>query len=234
MESLASPGDGGIVDLSHSLENGMQVYPGDPVFHSRSHASVKSDGYAVTHLSFGSHAGTHVDAPSHFFENGKTIDQLPLSTFIGPAVVVDLEGKGEREKITWDDLVPFADQLKPGRIVLLKTGWSRFWGTPKYHDHPFLEKGAAEKIVAKGVKALGVDTLNPDETVINGEGVEGFGVHEVLLGSECVIVENLTNLGAVESGMIVQFIPLRLAGSDGSPIRGRYMNERMQSNKNKK
>ncbi|KAF4598866.1 Cyclase 1 superfamily protein [Pleurotus pulmonarius] len=209
-----------IVDLSHNLENNMQTYPGDPLFRSHPHASIKPDGYAVSRFSMGSHTGTHVDAPSHFIVNGRTIDQIPLSTFVGPVVVVDVTSKKPRGKIEWDsDLAIYADRMSSGVILLIRTGWSRFWGTPGYLDHPYLTREAAERIIATGVRAVGVDSLNPDETVIDGEGEGGFGVHEIILGADGVIVENLTGLEMVKEGMTVQFIPLKLAGSDGSPVR---------------
>ncbi|KDQ28411.1 hypothetical protein PLEOSDRAFT_1041851 [Pleurotus ostreatus PC15] len=180
----------------------MQTYPGDPLFQSYPHASIKPDGYAVSRFSIGSHTGTHVDAPSHFIDNGRTIDQIPLG------------------KIDWDsDLAIYADRMSSGVILLIRTGWSRFWGSPEYLDHPYLTKEAAERIIATGVRAVGVDSLNPDETVIDGEGEGGFAVHEIILGAEGVIVENLTGLELVKEGMTVQFIPLKLAGSDASPVR---------------
>ncbi|KAJ8697186.1 hypothetical protein PTI98_006985 [Pleurotus ostreatus] len=156
----------------------------------------------------------------HFIDNGRTIDQIPLSTFIGPAVVVDITSKKPRAKIDWDsDLAIYADRMSSGVILLIRTGWSRFWGSPEYLDHPYLTKEAAEGIIATGVRAVGVDSLNPDETVIDGEGEGGFAVHEIILGADGVIVENLTGLELVKEGMTVQFIPLKLAGSDASPVR---------------
>ncbi|KAJ6590120.1 putative cyclase [Mycena vulgaris] len=207
-----------IVDLSHSLKPDMQIYPGDPVFSCSSVTSIKEDGYAVRALSMGSHTGTHVDAPSHFFADGKTIEQIPLSTFIGPALVVDLTHKSARETITWQDLAPHAQQMAEDVILLLHTGWSKYWGTKTYLDHPFLERTAAEEIIATGVRVVGVDTLSPDETRLDGTG--SFGAHEVILGAGGVIAENLTNLNAVDGpNYVVHLTPLKIDGSDGSPVR---------------
>lgn len=210
-----------IFDLSHTLHPDVQTYPGDPVFTSHAHASIGKDGYNVHTFSMGSHTGTHVDAPFHFFQDGKTIDQLPLSIFIGTAVVIDLTHKSARQKITWEDLAPYSHRMKVGVILLLRTGWSEHWCTPKYFDHPFLDKKAAERIIMSGVRAVGVDTLNPDETPVDGTETQGgFGVHETILGAGGIIAENLTNLASLgDPDMIVSFVPLNIQGSDGSPVR---------------
>ncbi|KAJ7655601.1 putative cyclase [Mycena polygramma] len=208
-----------IVDLSHSMKPGMQIYPGDPIFSCTCATSVEKDGYSVRSLSMGSHTGTHVDAPSHFFAEGKSIEQIPLRTFIGRALVIDLTNKGPREAINWtDDLAPHASQMAPDVILLLRTGWSQYWCTDKYLEHPFLERAVAEQIIATGVQVVGVDTLSPDETRLDGTG--SFGAHEVILGAGGIIAENLTNLHALDgSEYIVNLVPLNIDGSDGSPVR---------------
>lgn len=157
------------VDLSHKLNSQISVYPGDPPFTCRPHITVENDGCAVKAITIGSHTGTHIDAPAHFIRNAKAIDQIPLSSLIGPALVVDLTYKKARERITWEeDLAPYAPRMNGETMLLLHTGWSAYWGTSKYYDHPYLDRGAAEHIIAAGVRLLGVDTLNPDETPYEG------------------------------------------------------------------
>ena len=204
---------GSLIDLSHRLNSNA----GDPVFTCRPFASIETDGYSVQAISMGSHTGTHVDAPSHFLTEGKTIDQISLSTFVGNGLVIDLPSKGPRQKIVWDDLAAYAGQMK--ERVMLYTGWFKHWCT--YYEHPFLDRDAAERIIAHGIRVLGVDTLNPDETCLDGTmGDGGFGVHEVILGAEGIVAENLTNLNAlIGQDVMVSLIPLNLDGSDGSPIR---------------
>ncbi|TFK45037.1 putative cyclase [Crucibulum laeve] len=213
-----------IIELSHLLGVGVQIYPGDTAFDCRLVATTERDGYNVRALSLGSHTGTHIDAPFHFFADGRTIEQIALSELIGPAVLIDLSEKGlqPRQKITWADLEPWKGQMKNGSIVLLNTGWSkRYWKSAAYYDHPYFSKDAAEGIWATGVRVVGFDTLNPDETPINGVGGnDGFGFHEVILGRSGIIAENLTNLEALAAkNTVVSLIPLNLAGSDGSPVR---------------
>jgi len=205
------------------LEPGMQTYPGDPAFTSSCVASIENDGYAVRALALGSHTGTHVDAPSHFIPGGSTIVQIPLSTFIGRALVSDMSHKAPREAITWADLAQHAPQMEAGTILLLCTGWARYWGTDRYLEHPFLERAAAERIMATGVRVVGIDALSPDETRLDGTG--SFGAHEVILGAGGVIAENLINLealldgAAADSNYVLHLVPLKIDGSDGSPVR---------------
>jgi len=167
------------------------------------------------------HTGTHIDAPYHFFTDGNKIDEIPLSTFIGQALVIDLTIKGAREVITWNDLTPHSNKMHEGVIVLLFTGWCTHWGTQKYNDHPFISREAAEGIMATGVRVLGVDTLSPDETIVDGTNGEfGFSAHKVILGAGGVIAENLTNLEALlGKDAIVSLVPLNIQGCDGSPVR---------------
>lgn len=229
-----------IVDLSHKLEPDMQIYPGDSVFTCTPTLEIEDHGCNVHLMSIGSHTGslcaqsrivsrkldekitgTHVDAPYHFFADGKKIDEIPLSTFIGPALTIDLSFKTAREVITWADLSSYSSSMHQGIILLLYTNWSKYWKTPKYYDHPFLTRDAAEKIMATGIRVIGVDMLSPDETRLDGTmGELGFGAHQVILSAGGVIAENLTNLKEVISkGAAVSMIPLNIRGCDGSPVR---------------
>ncbi|GJE94651.1 cyclase family protein [Phanerochaete sordida] len=215
------------VDLTHRLDSDIAVYPGDPPFSSCPHLTLSADGVNVARLTFGSHAGTHVDAPIHFVADGKKIDEIPPETFVGPAVVVDLTAQRElcdREEVQWADLALCEDALKarPGAILLLRTGWSRYWGTPRYFEHPFLSAEAARRIVATGVRLVGVDTLSPDETVLDEAAAaqHEYAFHKVVLGAGIVIAENLTGLDAIQDGeWVVSLLPLKLGGCDGSPVR---------------
>ncbi len=208
-----------IVDLSHRLDDGIQVYPGDPQVSLRPAATLEVDGFNVLHVSMGSHSGTHVDAPHHCLAGGARVDEVDLSLFVGPAVIADVRSKGAREVITWADLEPVAHQMAPGSMLVVHTGWSRHFGSPTYLDHPHLDAAAAERVLATGVRTLAVDTLDPDRTVVDG-GVADLPVHELVLGAGGVVAENLTNLSAVTfADPLLVLLPLPLAGGDGSPVR---------------
>lgn len=210
----------GVIDLSHPLVDGMPVYPGDPLVGIEPATTVGEHGYNVLHLRMGSQSGTHVDAPYHFLDEGARIDELPLELFLAPAVVADVRGRPPRTPITWSDLRPVADRLGPGRMLLLHTGWDEHWGHEEYVAHPFLDGEAAERVVAAGVRTVGLDALSLDETVLDGEPAGGFAAHLAVLGAGGVIVENLRGLdalGGIEP--VVSVLPLRLAGADGAPVR---------------
>lgn len=234
-----------IVDLSHTLRSDMSIYPGDPVYSCCPALTLANDGCNVQALSLGSHSGTHIDAPYHFFESGQRVDEIPLSRFIRPAIVIDLTAKTSRERITWEDLSPYEHRMhqaaKQEAILLLRTDWSRHWGTNSYFSHPFLDKHAAQGIIDTGIRFIGIDTLSPDEThvqthdpntstpaptgpanttTLTDTTASDFAVHNVILGSGGLIAENLTNLSAIQSGnWLVSLVPLKLAGCDGSPVR---------------
>lgn len=211
-----------LYDLTHPLNSQTQIYPGDPPFSAKPLTTVENNGYQIHHLSLGSHTGTHIDAPSHFITGALTIDQIPLNQLVGPAVIVDIsKGIKPKQKITWSDIEPYEKALRPGVIVLICTGWYEKWGTNEYYDHPYLMKDVAVELVARGICVVGVDMLNPDETVSEGEGEHGFQFHEVVLGAGGVIAENITNLKPLIGlkSIHVSLLPLKLEGVDGSPIR---------------
>ncbi|PPQ94443.1 hypothetical protein CVT25_002535 [Psilocybe cyanescens] len=234
------------IDLSHSLTSITQIYPSDPEFESTPHATHSKDGYSVQKLSLGTHTGTHIDAPYHFLAEGQTIDKIPLDHFVGEVMVIDLsgsdsfqveEGAGSstklkaRQRITWENLESHAQLMQPGCIVLINTGWSKaYYQTPAYLDHPYLAPKVASQLLAHGIRVVGVDTLNPDETPSSETGaecVDGFGFHDIFLGAGGLIAENITNLEELvvaqkrlpDEKWIVNLVPLNLTGADGSPIR---------------
>ncbi|KAF8633863.1 hypothetical protein AX15_001198 [Amanita polypyramis BW_CC] len=228
-----------IIDLTQPLTANIPVYPGDNPFVSKPHCTIPKHGVSVHSLSLGTHTGTHIDAPSHFILDGKYIGQIPLEELVAiPAVVVDLSkrhfrtdtsdntGIRARERITWADLIKHEERMKGGAL-LLYTGWSKKWCTPEHFAHPYLTRDAAEGIIARGIKILGIDMASPDETPAEGvSGKEGFGVHETILGNGRLIVENVANMEVLLGGKevnedwVVSFVPLYLGGvEDGSPIR---------------
>ncbi len=210
----------GVVDLSHPVEDGMPVYPGDPEARITPATTIGEHGYNVLHVRMGSQTGTHVDAPYHFLDDGARIDQLPLELFLAPAVVADVRGRAPRTALTWADLEPVADRLGPGRMLLLHTGWDVHWGSEAYAGHPFLDGEAAGRVVAAGVRTVGIDALSLDETVPGGEPAGGFAAHAAVLGAGGVIVENLRGLEQIRwAEPVVSVLPLRLAGADGAPVR---------------
>ena len=211
------------VDLSHPVTTGMQVFPGDPEVFLANAASVETDGFQVASLHLGSHSGTHLDAPLHTVPGGAGVDTIPLETLMGRARIVRVPAAaaGGHGCIRWQDIAGGMEDLMPGTVVLLNTGWSAHFNTPRYLQHPFFEAEIARRLLAAGVRTVGVDTLNPDPTPVPGSsGPVALPFHEVFLGAGGSIIENLTNLDAVTwTDPWFSALPLRLAGMDGSPVR---------------
>ena len=211
---------GSIVDLSRRVDADTQVYPGDPNPHLEPVTTLGVEGVNVLSVHLGSHSGTHVDAPYHFIEGGERIDDMDVRLFVGPAVIMDVRGKGSRERITVGDLRPYEGRLSEGVIAVLQTGWEEHYGTPSYYDHPFLDRRAAQLILDAGIKTVAIDALNVDETVLEGLHPEGYPAHHAILGAGGVIAENLTNLGQIDfPNSLLSLLPIKLGGSDGAPVR---------------
>ncbi|MDH6111111.1 arylformamidase [Kitasatospora sp. MAP12-15] len=238
-----------LIDLTHQVTTGMPVYPGDPEVALTPAMTTDTAGVNVLSVHLGSQSGTHVDAPYHVDVTWPTLDGLPLELFTGPAVVADLRALPARTAITPEQLTPALARVTPGAVLLLATGWPRFWGTERYLAHPYLSPGAARAIVEAGVRTVGVDALSVDPTpdpgpadpavaaLLAGLTDEHDGAppaeepvltaHRVLLGAPggAVIAENLTDLTALleaqarDKPLSVSLFPLRLAAADGAPIR---------------
>ena len=182
-----------IVDLSMPLSDETPVYPDDPPISVRLWAVIDRDGYYMNVLKMGEHSGTHVDAPAHFIPGGKTIDEMPLESFIGEGIVIDVrngEGKVGLEEIP--------DDTYYGKIVLFLT------------EGRELSPEVALFLVAEGVKAIGTDAMS----------IGDEAVHRILLSEEVPIFENLTNLEKL-LGKNFTFLafPLKIEGGSGSPVR---------------
>ncbi|KZE94922.1 Kynurenine formamidase [Agromyces sp. NDB4Y10] len=202
-------------DLSHPIADGMMVYPGDPGVHLAPALELERDGAEVTALELGSHTGTHVDAPSHTVAGGRTMADVALEELVGEALVVHLDGEvDDGETYGLDRLGELPERVPP--IVVIDTGWWRWFGTERALRHPSLARDAAQELVDRGMRVLAVDTLSPDPT--DAAGTTSFPVHEVVLGGDGLIVENLANLGDLPTRVRIGFFPIRLGG-DGAPVR---------------
>ena len=115
-----SPTVGRIVDLSRRVDAETQVYPGDPHVRLEPAATLAAHGVNVLAVHIGSHSGTHVDAPYHFVEGGGRIDEMALGLFVGRAVVLDVRGKGPRERMTVEDLRSCYGRISDGVVAMLR------------------------------------------------------------------------------------------------------------------
>lgn len=200
-----------IYDVTVPLSSDVPTFPGDPPFELRAtHRMADGAPYNVTHLSFGTHAGTHVDAPYHFIADGATVDELPLEILMGKVRVLDLH---MRDKIDRSDLQ--ACGLRDDLRVLLRTRMSGQLKNPQFQsDFVYLTQDAAEYLAQVGLRLVGIDYLS-----IEQYGSHDFPAHKALLSAGVVVVEGL-DLSEVEAGEYdMVCLPLRIAGADGAPAR---------------
>jgi arylformamidase len=202
-----------LVDLSHRVDSAMPVFPGDPEV-ELTPAGAQAP-WQVTEVHLGSHSGTHIDAAAHYVRGGRTIDEYPLERFVLPAWIVPVSAGGEAP-IEWQAITGLVPADLRDAAVLFATGWDRYWGRPEAERHPYLSAETARALVENGVGLVGTDALNIDAT-----SAGTTHAHEVLLGADVLVVENLTGLGTLEPGRPYPcaFVPLKLARADGSPVR---------------
>ncbi len=207
-----------IIDLTHRIVGGMPVFPGDPTVDITVHLNYREDGCRVSRWSMGSHTGTHMDAPSHFIPEGSSLDQYDVSRFHRRGVVVNVSDLEPDTLITSGHMEASLEISHPGDFIVFYTGWDRYWGQPLYEKHPYLSLGGAKLLVASGISLAGIDC--PD---IEKAPAGDYPVHQLLLQHDCLIVENLTNLGLIrEQAGWFTFLPLPVKAADGSPIRAIY------------
>ena len=213
------------IDLSYPLEPTTPVYPGYPPVAVEILESTRfkvMDGRRSLNsskISIGLHCGTHMDAPFHFFENGLSVDQVPLEVCVGKALMIDVRNHLDGRLIDVGHLKPHEAKMREVRRIVVQTGWSGKWGTVEFFTgHPMFTPEAAQFIRECGVRLVGVDFPSVD--------VPPFPVHIVLLGNGIVIVENLTNLAAVRREVFdFVVLPLKFTGRDGSPVRAIALEE---------
>jgi len=203
-----------IYDITVPIHVNMPIYEGDPGVRIEPwSAFAKGDSSNVSFLNFGAHTGTHVDAPAHFIEGARKIDQLSLATLIGPARVVEVP----RELMEIDPNFLAGCDLEGAERVLFHTRNSTFWAGEGFRkDFTHLLPEAAELLVNHGVKLVGTDYLSI-EKFHSGH----HRTHITLLSNNVVIVEglNLTDIPAGDYELIC--LPLKVAAGagDGAPAR---------------
>jgi len=207
-----------LLDLAHPIHTGTAPWPGTPSvetrFLDRAAATRPDERHSnSTRFAMNIHCGTHLDAPFHFFDSGRTVDQIPLSQTYGLATLVRLPHCGAGGAVTVDDLRPHEASLRKTRKLIVQTDWSSRWLQQDFFEaYPDISVEAARFCVACGVELLGTETPSVDHVP--------HETHLELLGNNVVIVECLRGLGQVTADEFVfAAIPLNLAGRDGSPVR---------------
>ncbi|MBN2503615.1 MAG: cyclase family protein [Anaerolineales bacterium] len=201
-------------DITLTISPDLVVWPGDPAVELERVEKIEAGADAnVSRINMGVHTGTHVDAPYHFLENGGTVENLDLKMLVGRAYVLHVDDKVD---VITPELLEKSDIPPRTRRVLFRTRNSDLWAK----DHKKFQKDfvaispeAAEYLINKGVKLVGVDYLSvaPFDDPIP--------THEVFLKAEVVVVEGL-DLSEVSQGRYTLYcLPLKLAGTEGAPAR---------------
>jgi kynurenine formamidase len=171
-------------------------------------------------MTFGSHTGTHIDAPSHFVQDGVTIDALPIGLCIGETTFVDLTHLSSGEEVSADDLETATSGRQLEERMVLYFGWGhKFNSRDFYSRSPYLSRDAAELLVDAGVKLLGYDAPSPDNPANDRNAEEDSPIHKLLLGSGVWLLEYMNIPRPLPSRFWMAALPLRLMGLDGSPVR---------------
>mgnify|MGYP005842322467 CR=1 FL=1 len=200
-------------DISLTISPEMPTWPGDPkVALERVNQIEQGANANVSRIQMGVHTGTHVDAPYHFLQQGKTIDQLPLKVLTGRAYVLHLP---DAERLT-AQVLQNAEIPPRTRRLLFRTRNSEYWRRQEKDfqtDFVGITADGADFLVKRGVKLIGVDYLSV------APYKQSRPTHEILLAAGVVIVEGL-DLSEISQGRYTLFcLPLKLAGSDGAPAR---------------
>jgi len=200
------------IDVSVTIKPGMAHWPDNPAIRvDRMLDMEKGDVCNVSVLSFGSHTGTHMDAPLHFLRNGKSLDKMPLDATIGPARVIEIKDK---EAVKVEEIAN--QRIKPGERILFKTRNSKnAWKSDDFDkDFIYISKEAAVFLAKAKVMTVGIDYLS-----VGGFFKDGKETHDALLSAGIWVIEGL-NLAKIKPGKYeLNCLPIKILNSDGAPAR---------------
>jgi kynurenine formamidase len=209
-----------LVDLSHTVEHGLETYRGLPGpiicdFLSREASRAKyapGTEFHIGRIDMVANTGTYVDSPFHRFADGRDLSELPLEQLadLDAVVVRPRDGNRAVDRDAFDGL-----DVK-GRAVLVHTGWDRHWTTEAYFEgHPYLTEAAAAVLVERGAVFVGIDSFNIDDTADGRRPV-----HTTLLGNNVPIGEHLCGLGALPArGARFFAVPVKVKAFGTFPVR---------------
>jgi arylformamidase len=197
-----------IVDLTMTLQEGMVTYPGHPHVEITQLARFGYEGKETRRIVMGTHTGTHIDAPRHYIEGGKTVEDIPPEVLCGPARLYDFSQ--EKAGIS-------SGTLHPAERVLLRFDGDRLLGSFDYYKkNSWITEDFARWLIDSGCKLVGLDTPMPDKY----EDISTMPIHKLLLGAGVVLVEYMVNLKEIKAETFQLIVaPLKIKDGDGAPAR---------------
>lgn len=225
-----------IIDLTYPFDGKTLYWSAEETFvHTPVSFGRTEAGYWYASYTFAAseHGGTHMDAPIHFAEGKQSVEQIPIEKHLGPGVkisIADQAGRDPDYRLTAADIQAWEARVGPipaGAIVLVHTGWGRYWGAPlKYFGQekrddaaerhfPGIGQDAAELLRDRQIAMVGIDTASLD----HGPSRD-FITHQVLNGANIAGLENVASLEELpERGFLVLALPMKIAGGSGAPCR---------------
>lgn len=192
----------------------MRVFPGSPQPSFIEWSKFEIHGYSSEVMFLSTHTGTHIDAPSHFIPDSRTIDKIKVSRFVSRSILIKIPKKADQQ-ITLNDIINC--KINANDTVVFATGWEKRFKNDNYMiNNPGLSLDAAEYLVSNRVNAVAIDGPSIDRGIDNN-----FDIHSALLSNDIPIIENLCNLEELSSVKSFTLIvnPLKLVGASGSPVR---------------
>lgn len=215
-----------LIDLTHKLTSNIPTWSGACGFSHHVESDYESCAgvtqFRVMSFTMQAGIGTHIDAPSHCIPGGQSIHELDLNNLCMPCIIIDVCQKShERYRVTCQDIAEFEsmyEKIPSQACVMIKTGWEHRWSTPEAYRNdyvfPSVSVEAAEMLLQRGISALGIDTLSPDLPE------DGFKVHQLVLGSGKLLIENVANLASMISiAGYVLVAPLNVEHGTEAPVR---------------
>ena len=210
-----------LIDLSHTIEDGLVTYKGLPAPHICDYLSreeskktyAEGTTFQIGKIEMVSNTGTYIDCPFHRYADGKDLSEVGVERF------ADLEGiviRASHHETVAIDASFFQGKELRGRAVLVHSNWDQYWTTEKYFEHhPYLTEDAARYLITCGVKLVGIDSVNIDDTRVNMRPV-----HSLLLQEEILIVEHLRGLEQLpDEGFTFSALPPKFKGVGTFPVR---------------
>lgn len=190
-----------LIDISHIFNNNTPIYPGDFNHSLMKWKTLDEDYYTSYLLTSCLHTGTHIDIPMHLINDDKMVSDFSLDSFVGKGVLLDVRGEN-----TIDMKPCYEEMIEEGSIVLIYTGFDKFYGMEEYFsNHPTVSTQLSNFLISRKIKMLGMDMASPD--------YPPFDIHKALLSNKIFILENITNLQELSeiNNFEVIALPLKLS-----------------------